>query len=52
MSSIEKMTDDELKFIVGGTGSGHDLQGCTCPNGKTFSASSGWTCAEAAKYAC
>ncbi len=46
----ELLSEKELKNVMGG--SGHNLQGCKCPNGKTFSASAGWSCAEAAKYAC
>lgn len=46
----EILNEKELKNVMGG--SGHNLQGCKCPNGKTFSASTGWTCAQAAVYAC
>ncbi len=44
----EVLSEKELKNVMGG--SGHELHGCKCPNGKTFSASPGLTCEEAMNY--
>ena len=38
----ELLSEKELKNVMGG--SGHNLQGCKCPNGKTLDITTNITC--------